>query len=75
MKIIPIFGKEPEQIEERIRLFRAIGCEIYQDGNGQIYAVMEARPEWLNIPDLLIYETGRIPLQWVAIKGNWISMR
>ncbi len=67
MHLIPIFGREREQIEERLRLFRALGCEIYQDTNGQLFAVILKRPKWLNIPNLLVYESDQVPAHWVLV--------
>src|SRR5215469_16191922 len=68
MKVIPILTREPEQIEERLRLFHALGCEVYQDSNGQLFAVAQSMTAWLRNQMSLVFETDQIASHWNLIK-------
>ena len=68
MKVIPIIARDPDQIEERLRLFHALGCEVYQDTNGQLYAVAQTVTPWLSNQISMVYDTDRIPVHWNLVK-------
>ncbi|HZS48396.1 MAG TPA: hypothetical protein VFC63_25220 [Blastocatellia bacterium] len=67
MKVVPIFAKGPEQIEERLRLFHALGCEVYQDPNGQLFAVVQAMTDWLSNQVVMVFDTEQLPPHWILV--------
>ena len=75
MKIIPIFAKDPEQAEERSWFFRTLGCEIYRDSNGQLFAVAQRLGDWLNHDGFQVFETDQIPPHWVSVAEDLAQVR
>ncbi|HZS45319.1 MAG TPA: hypothetical protein VFC63_09480 [Blastocatellia bacterium] len=67
MKVVPIIAKSPEQIEERLRLFRALGCDVYKDTNGQLFAVAQAMTDWLRNQVVMVFDTEQVPPHWTLI--------
>ena len=67
MKVVPIFAKDPEQIEERLRLFHALGCEVYQDPNGQLFAVAQGMTDWLRNQVVMVFDAEQVPPHWTLV--------
>jgi len=75
MKIIPIFARDQEQAEERSRFFRTLGCEVYRDPNGQLFAVAERLGDWLNHKGFQVFETDQVPPHWVSVADELVQVR
>lgn len=69
MHIIPILPKGSDQTSEAISLFQMLGCKIYQDRGGQLYATANSIG-CLFRDSPMVFETDNLPPHWVLIQDG-----